>query len=83
MIFPEVTLEEWLNKYPDLKNIKDTCEINYCEYCNKQIIPEKPFVKKGYVGLLSEVCPHCLNEFYVQVSITNSVQEYQEWSHIL
>lgn len=82
MIFPDVKLEDWLEKYPTLRDIKDTCEINFCVHCNEQIIPDRPFIKKDYVGLYSDTCPHCGKEYHVQVSITNSNKEYQKWDHL-
>lgn len=47
MIFPDVTLEEWLEKYPDLGVRKERC--NGCG--KKSILTNKPFIEKDWVGL--------------------------------
>lgn len=47
MIFPEITLEEWLERYPDLAVRKERC--NGC--CKKFIKTNKPFIEKDWVGL--------------------------------
>ncbi len=46
MIFPDVTLEEWLKKYPGLDIVKERCSV-----CRKKIITNKPFVDQHWVGL--------------------------------
>lgn len=82
MIFPEIKYEDWILRYPGLK-LNDDCEINFCNSCNQRIQPNIPFVKKGYVGLLIESCPHCGKTNRMKVSLTNSESELNKWSRIL
>ena len=46
MIFPEIPLEEWLKKHPDLEVRKDRCTD-----CGKSITTDKPFLSKEWIGL--------------------------------
>lgn len=51
MIYPDVTTEEWLKKYPLLRVIKTTCSS-----CDKPLIADKPYRSKDYVGLRHDKC---------------------------
>lgn len=83
MIFPDISYEEWVLRYPELIVTEENCSINFCQYCDERIIPKIPFIKKGYVGLLSKSCPNCNNDDWSSVSITNSKEEYDLWNSLI
>lgn len=47
MIFPEVSLEEWLRRYPELKIIA-----SQCENCGSQMKITRSFVENSLQGYL-------------------------------
>jgi hypothetical protein len=54
MIYPDVSVEEWLNRYPTLS--PDTEE---CPVCGHPITLSKPYISADFVGLESEDCKNC------------------------
>ena len=50
MIYPDVTVEEWCRRY-DLSVEKDRCP-----KCRKAIYTSRPFIEKGFVGLIAPKC---------------------------
>lgn len=50
MIFPDVSLESWLKKYPALKVRKGKCP-----QCGSRIKTETPFVSSDWAGL-TNIC---------------------------
>lgn len=75
MIFPEITLEEWLEKYPELQILTKKCD-----NCNKDITANKPFITNGYVGLSSDKCICGKNKHDCMYYITNSEETFGFWS---
>jgi transcription elongation factor Elf1 len=75
MIFVDYSLLEWLEKYPNLEILK----LN-CDSCGKELISDKPFVEKGYVGLISNKCICGKNKHICISKITNSKDTYDYWS---
>lgn len=51
MIYPDVTLEDWLRKHPELQVLKKTCDS-----CGKDMFSTVPFMTKDYYGLESPKC---------------------------
>lgn len=51
MIYPNVSLEEWLEKYPVLEIKKKRCH-----YCREFRVANIPFIEKDWVGLQSKDC---------------------------
>lgn len=51
MIYPEVSLKDWLKKYPvlEIKKIK-------CHHCRVPMIADIPFIEKNWIGLESKDC---------------------------
>jgi hypothetical protein len=54
MIYPDVSLEKWLEKYPGLNIIEVECLD-----CHGIIRTETPFMTKDYIGLSVSTCPNC------------------------
>ena len=51
MIYPNVTLKDWLKKYPVLEVKKKRCH-----HCLQMIVANIPFIEKDWVGLESKDC---------------------------
>lgn len=83
MIFPDITFEKWIEKYPELADSTVDSKINLCVHCKNTITPKIPFIKKGYVGLMSNECHHCQYKSWSYISITTSKKEYDSWSSII
>jgi hypothetical protein len=75
MIFPEVTIEEWINKFPELEVIS-----RRCDYCGSIMKSEKPFLMKGYAGLVSPNCKCGKNRGLCSSRITISDYEHKRWN---
>lgn len=54
MIYPDVTLEEWLKKYPGLEVFSQPCP-----QCKETISTKTPFITKHYAGLEGKACYAC------------------------
>jgi hypothetical protein len=74
MLFPDVTLKEWIKKYPALSAIEVECL-----HCSGTILTEKPFVTKDYVGLSASECPHCKVPHKAYTGIPYSKEELEAW----
>lgn len=75
MIFRDVSLEEWLERYPELE-----IEEGFCNQCGKTMRTTKPFVEKGYVGLVSPKCSCGLNTNQVMTVLPTSYEEIGFWN---
>ena len=74
MIFVEYKLSEWLEKYPNLEILKLECDS-----CGKELITDKPFIEKGYAGLMTDKCPCGKNRHTCQSKVTTSIESYNYW----
>lgn len=70
MIFPDVTTEEWVTKYPALSVIK-----RKCHFCKKPLITSIPFIEKNWIGLMSEDCS-CGKGKAISISIVNPKPDF-------
>lgn len=77
MIFPQVSLQDWLQKHPDLKINKLNCDA-----CGKEMIANKPFIEKGYAGLIAEKCSCGNNRHTCMSMVTTSKEAYDHWIKI-
>lgn len=75
MIYPDISMEKWLNKYPSLKQAKPV----KCLQCSEEIYHTRPFIDNDYAGLLSEYCPNCNNKQKTYVIIPISKSELAAW----
>jgi len=72
MIFPDVTIKEWLKKYPDL----DEPDYSHsCSECGVKIKEYKPFIEKDWIGFVSNKCD-CGCGFHVFNDIPNSEESF-------
>lgn len=78
MIFPNVSLEKFLKKYNELE-----IESGFCNNCHKEIKTEKPFIEKGFVGLISHDCSCNKNTNQVMTMIPISKKEIEYWNQFL
>lgn len=78
MIFPEISLKKWLEKYPDL----DQLEIN-CDHCGKLMLASKPFIERGYVGILAPDCSCGKNRHTCMSKLTTSKETFNRWSSLI
>lgn len=78
MIFVNSDLSAWLKKHPGLQVLK----LN-CDSCNKQMVSNKPFVEKGYVGLISEPCSCGKNKHVCVSKLTTSIDSFNHWMSLV
>jgi hypothetical protein len=78
MFFPDVSLEEWLKKYPELEVISSTCE-----NCGSEMKATRPFIEKHFAGLRIDHC-HCgKNRHSTAMAITTTAEKHREWEALL
>tara|TARA_Y100000034_G_C6910321_1_gene424375 strand:+ start:4234 stop:4482 length:249 start_codon:yes stop_codon:yes gene_type:complete len=75
MIFPDVTLEEWLKRYPELEVIEGTCR-----FCGNKRRTTKPFITKDYAELRSKRCSCGKDHHISSTSIPISKSEIEFWN---
>jgi len=51
MIYPEISVEEWVKRYSDLEILEEECP-----NCERLVMVNIPFVSKSWVGLASKPC---------------------------
>lgn len=78
MIYPDVKLEEWLARYPELDLLEKECD-----NCGKPMIANKPFISKGFAGLISSNCQCGKNRSICSSRVTTSNDEHQKWTKLL
>lgn len=78
MIFVEEPLEQWLEKYPDLKVIH-----RECDGCGKPMSTTRPFITKGYVGLRTPDCNCGKQRHSAMTMVTTTAASYKEWIDVL
>lgn len=64
MIFVTNSLEDWLKKHPDLY----VCETK-CNACGQTRKADRPFISKGWAGLISEKCKCGKNRSNASVAV--------------
>jgi len=78
MIFPEISLDAWLKKYPDLE-VKQ----GKCDYCDASLETTRPFISKDFVGLKAPKCPCGKGRHTTMVAITNSENAFTYWEDVM
>lgn len=78
MIFPDIKLENWLDKYTELEEVRKECN-----NCKKTMKANKPFLIKGYAGITSEKCSCGKNRSECSSMVTNSIEEHLKWKNLL
>jgi hypothetical protein len=78
MLFPNVTTEDWIKKYPDLKVISSTCE-----NCGTEMQATRPFIEKHFAGLRIDHCPCGKNRHSTMMMVTTSAEKHEEWTSLL
>lgn len=53
MLFTDITVEEWFQKYPNLRELDLT---EYCLSCEESLVFEIPFISADLVGLAAIPC---------------------------
>jgi len=75
MLFPKVSLEDWLKAHPEL-----TVQVRECEGCGSEIRSLTPFVEKHYFGLISEPCKCGKGRYRCMSMVTRTSEENNKWS---
>lgn len=78
MIYPDVSLEDWLKRYPELDLLEKECD-----HCGSLMRANKPFLTKGYAGVLSPKCECGKNKTICSSRVTTSNEEHQRWLNLL
>jgi hypothetical protein len=65
MIFPIVALEEWIEHHPELEFL-----VSNCDWCQKTMIANSPFIEWGYAGLISKPCECGKNKNQCLIKLT-------------
>jgi hypothetical protein len=78
VLFPEVTLDQWLKKYPELEVIE-----GFCDHCGEPLKAVKPFITNRYAGIMAPECRCGKNRHSVMSLVTNSYKTHLEWESIL
>ena len=73
MIYPDVTIEEWLKRYPELSPPDYS---RSCHECGTPVHTYKPFIEKDWVGFESNEC-ECGSGFQTWNQIANSEEAYE------
>lgn len=78
MIFPEYTTEDWIKKYPSLKQTKGVCD-----YCLNDRVATIPYVTKDTIGLVSPKCSCGKSHQSTRCFILKNSKEESEWKSLL
>lgn len=78
MIFPDIRLEDWLKKYPELDLLEKECDS-----CGRTMIANVPFITKGFAGVISPNCQCGKNRTICSSRVTTSSEEHIKWSKLL
>jgi hypothetical protein len=78
MIFPQITADEWLLRYPHLQ-----IKVVNCKHCEGRVYVNKPFISKDYVGFISERCSNCNLEHNATCAMPVSKEEIEEWRRLI
>lgn len=78
MIYPDVTLEEWLKRYPDLKVVT-----GICDGCGGPKPTIKPFRFKHGVGLECLPCSCGKGRHSSSTMLITETKEIEKWREIL
>ena len=70
MIYPDVSVEEWMERYPELVDmIAVDWQLAYCSKCGEKNTPEVPFIKRGWIGFVNEECSGCGGLFLFSIGV--------------
>lgn len=78
MIYPDVSIEEWLSKHKGLK-----VSIGKCNSCGAELRSTVPFLFKYGVGLESPKCPCGSGTNKCATMLVTNEQEVERWNEIL
>jgi len=78
VIYPDVSLEEWLRRYPDLKP-----KTGLCDACGGPKPTVKPFRYRHGVGIQSEPCKCGKGRHSTSVMLVTDEKHIQMWTEIL
>ena len=78
MLFPQVSLEEWCERHPEL----EIQEIE-CPSCHAKIRSDRPFMSKNYIGITSAPCSCGSSRVGCESSITRTAPEYAKWEAVM
>ena len=78
MIYPDVSLEKWLAKYPMLDVM-----VRECDACGGPITNKRPYITRDYVGLDATPCPCGKGKVSCSSFFTTSARARREWDEAL
>lgn len=78
MIYPDIPLNEWRRKYPDLDILVRTCD-----HCGARMETSRPFISANYIGLTTPPCVCGRNRFGASSTITRTKSERDLWDNAL
>lgn len=78
MVYPNVTTEEWLLKYPGLRKRQALCN-----YCNVVLEANVPYISKNYIGLTSTTCKCGHSRTKVDSAFPRTYDIQQAWDEAL
>ncbi|NET07839.1 MAG: hypothetical protein F6K09_18890 [Merismopedia sp. SIO2A8] len=74
MIFPDVSLMNWLKRWSCLSVIEDQCDA-----CGETLFTTIPFITKDYAGLTAPQCSCGKNKQTVSVTVTRTQKAIDDW----
>lgn len=74
MIFPDISLAEWLSRHPELK-VRQTS----CITCSRPIVADRPYISAKYLGLVSRPCECGSTRTVCDNGITRTRDEHIAW----
>jgi hypothetical protein len=78
MIYPDVTVEDWIAKHPALEVSKCSC-ID----CGVEIKSDKPYMSRDYIGLESKPCVCGSTRSKCSSSVPYSSVEQKAWGQLI
>lgn len=77
MIYPEISLDEWLSKYKGLKIAKANCNS-----CGEIMESSIPFISSEYIGLTSPKCKCGISFTRVESALPRTKEEQDYWNSL-
>ena len=78
MIFIDKTVQEWMSKHPSLEIVERPCD-----HCGLVLRSTRPFVERGYAGLIAPNCACGKNRHTAMSVVTTSAQKHRDWKLLL
>ena len=78
MIYPDVTLNDWLLEHPELE-----VRITECHACGGKLSSTIPFMTKDYYGLESTTCPCGDSRTGCRSMVTRTEEAHRSWTEIV